>query len=137
MRRTLVTVVSCLAIAGLAGVAGASTTTSRTTVKSHAAKTAVHKAKHERFWGKVTAVDAKAMTITVHNGKKGDRTFTLSSKTRLREGSTDIKLDKIEVGSHVAIFYEMSGKSMVAISVHLHIKKSKAPMTKGKAKSGK
>jgi len=106
-------------------------------MKSQSAKPAVKKAKHERLWGKVTAIDTKAMTITIHNKKKGDHTVSLNSKTKLREGKTDIKLDKIKVGSHVGIFYELNGKSMVATSVHLHVKKAKTPKTKTTAKSGR
>lgn len=132
MRRILVTVVCCLAVAGLAVVAGASTTPSKTHKKSHSAKTSTHQVNHGERWGQVKTVNAR--TITIHNRNKGDLTFALSSSTKFREGEQDIKPNKLAAGSEVLIYYHMDGKSMVATSVHLHLKKAMSAKKKATEK---
>ncbi len=135
MRRILMIVVCCLTVSGLAVVAGASTTPTKAPTKSQSAKTTVHKVKQERLWGKVIAVNAKAMTITVHTKWKGDQTITLNSQTMLHEGKAKVKFDKVKIGDHVGVTYVMAGQSMVATAVHVRVERAKAP--KAKAKSGK
>lgn len=132
MRRTLVIFTCCIAVVGLGVVAGASTTAKKTPTKIQKPKTSMLRAHQPRLWGKVTAVNAKAMTITVHNWKNGNHTITLNSKTQLLEGGSHIKLDKITVGSIVLIDYKMQDKSMVAASVHLRRKAMMAPKAKSK-----
>ena len=72
----------------------------------------------KKMWvtGEVTAVDAKAMTLTV-KGKKGDVALMAEEKTRIRMGKEKKTIMDVKVGDRVTVRYtEMDGK-MVAKSI--------------------
>jgi Cu/Ag efflux protein CusF len=61
--------------------------------------------------GDITAVDAKAMTVTV-KGKKGDVTVTVDAKTEFKLGKDKMTIADLKVGDKVKIFYhEADGKN--------------------------
>lgn len=61
--------------------------------------------------GDITAVDAKAMTITV-KGKKGDVTVTVDAKTEFKLGKDKKTVADLKVGDKVKVFYlETDGKN--------------------------
>jgi Cu/Ag efflux protein CusF len=65
----------------------------------------------KKIRGDITAVDAKAMTITV-KGKKGDVTVTVDSKTEFKLGKDKKTIADLKVGDKVKVFYlEAAGKN--------------------------
>jgi ABC-type Fe3+-hydroxamate transport system substrate-binding protein len=62
------------------------------------------KAKMKQVTGEVTAVDAKANTITVKKGKK-DTTITVDDKTKIMVGKEKKALADVKVGDKVTVHY--------------------------------
>jgi ABC-type Fe3+-hydroxamate transport system substrate-binding protein len=62
------------------------------------------KAKMKQVTGEVTAVDAKANTITVKKGKK-DTTITVDDKTKIMVGKAKKALADVKVGDKVTVHY--------------------------------
>lgn len=62
------------------------------------------KAKMKQVTGEVTAVDAKANTITVKKGKK-DTTITVDDKTKIMVGKDKKALADVKVGDKVTVHY--------------------------------
>lgn len=61
--------------------------------------------------GDITAVDAKAMTITV-KGKKGDVTVTVDDKTDIKVGKDKKSIADLKAGEKVRIkYHEADGKN--------------------------
>jgi hypothetical protein len=83
-----------------------------------AASAAPAKAKATRFSGKLTKVDATAKTITVENKSKGDRTFEITSETKITKDGKPATLSDGVVGEPAGGTYtESSDGKMVAKSV--------------------
>jgi len=68
------------------------------------AKAAPAKAKVSQVTGSVTAVDAKAMTLTV-KGKKGDVSLVATDKTKVLKGKEKKTLADVTVGASVTVTY--------------------------------
>jgi len=79
--------------------------------------------KHEGnvFNGKVTAVDAKAMTLTV-----GKRTFEITSETKITKDGKPATLDNIAVGDKVGGAYKKTGDKLTATTINAGKKPEKA-----------
>jgi ABC-type uncharacterized transport system YnjBCD substrate-binding protein len=75
--------------------------------------------------GKVTAVDQKTMTVTVH-GKKGEVTASVDQKTRVMENKVKKTLADVQVGDKVTLKYsKIDGKD---IAKRIVIKKAAPAM---------
>ncbi|MEJ2695191.1 MAG: DUF5666 domain-containing protein [Candidatus Sulfobium sp.] len=67
----------------------------------------------KQLTGKVTALDKKAMTITVH-GRRGEVTATIDQKTKIVEGKEKKALDDVQVGAKVTLKYTKADGKAVA-----------------------
>jgi len=64
--------------------------------------------------GKVGAVDAKAMTLTV-----GTKTFTITSETKIKKDGKDATLSDLVVGERVAVIGKKDeAGNLTAVSIH-------------------
>ena len=72
--------------------------------KEAAPAKAEKKAKMKQVTGEVTAVDAKANTITVKKGKK-DTTINVDDKTKIMVGKEKKALADVKVGDKVTVHY--------------------------------
>ena len=81
--------------------------------KAAPAKAAPAKAKVSQVTGSVTAVDAKAMTLTV-KGKKGDVSLVATDKTKVLKGKEKKTLADVTVGASVTVTYSEEDGKMVA-----------------------
>jgi Cu/Ag efflux protein CusF len=112
MKKTIAVVLSLLFILAVTSITFAATAEKKEVVvekKIEAAPAA--KAVEKRVKGDITAVDAKAMTITV-KGKKGDVTVTVDAKTEFKLGKDKKTVADLKVGDKVKIFYhEADGKN--------------------------
>ena len=76
----------------------------------------------EKCHGKVTAVDAKAGTITIHNKKDGDMTLTVGSTARIKVNKAPGTLADVKIG--MAVMVRTSDKK-AALAINAHDPKSK------------
>lgn len=74
------------------------------------------KAKIMRITGEITALDAKAMTLTV-KGKKGDVSLVADEKTKVLIGKEVKGLSDLKVGDKVTVKYTEKDGKMVAKSI--------------------
>jgi Cu/Ag efflux protein CusF len=84
-------------------------------------------AKIKQVTGEVTAVDAKAKTVTV-KGKKGDVTVSTDDKTKVTMGKEMKSVADVKVGDKVIVKYSEADGKNVAKSVA--IKPAAAPAEK-------
>ena len=70
-----------------------------------------------KYKGKVTAVDAKAGTITIHSKKNGDMTLAVDSGTRIKVDHASAGLADVKVGMHVSV-RSSDKKTALAVSAH-------------------
>ena len=87
-------------------------------VKKHHGGHAIH--------GKVSAVDATAMTLTVSTKKGGDQTYAVTSDTKIMKDKAPATFADITVGEFVFGTYKQDGTNMIAsrITIGKHKKKS-------------
>jgi ribosomal protein S1 len=85
------------------------------------------KIKHALITGEVTAVDAKANTITVM-GKKGDVTISVSDKTKMPKGKT---LADVKTGDKITVRYTEADGKNTAVTIAMKA----APMMKKEEKA--
>ena len=113
MKKTIAVVLSLIFILAVTSITFAATAEKKEVVvekKIEAAPAA--KAVEKRVKGDITAVDAKAMTITV-KGKKGDVTVTVDAKTEFKLGNDKKTVADLKVGEKVKILYhEADGKNI-------------------------
>ncbi len=100
-----------------------------------ASPTAPVKPKATRFSGKLSKVDTTAKTITVENKTKGDRTFEITSDTKIMKDGKPATLEDGVVGEPVGGTYaESSDGKMTAKIVRFGAPKPKpAPATSAPA----
>jgi len=72
--------------------------------------------------GKITEVDANAMTVTV-KGKKRTVKVTVDDKTEFKLGKDKKAITDLKVGDKVKIFYQEVDDKNIAKSIEEHIKK--------------
>jgi len=78
--------------------------------------------------GKITAVDAKAGTITIDHKKDGAKTFTVASDVKFGSEGDTVKMTiaDLKVGDKVTIHYTEDGGKMMAHKVgHVDLSKKK------------
>lgn len=91
------------------------------------------KAMHKQATGEVTAVDAKANTLTV-KGKKGDVTVSTDDKTKVMAGKEKKTLADVKAGDKVSVKYtEAEGKSTATKIEIMAAPAKKAPKAEKKA----
>ncbi len=73
-------------------------------------------AKVKQVTGEVTAVDAKAKTVTV-KGKKGDVTAMIDDKTKIMMGKDTKTLADVKAGDKVTLKYSEADGKMMAKSI--------------------
>lgn len=138
MKKAIAIIVSVLFVLSVAGLSFAAEQKAAPAEKKEAAAKTEKKAKAKiiKVTGEVTAVDAKAMTLTV-KGKKGDVALTVDDKTKFAKGKS---LADVKVGDKATVSYaEVDGK-MVAKSVAVkaaEAKKEKKEMKKEEKKTEK
>ena len=117
MKKTIAIIVSLLFVLSVAGLSFAAEQKAAPAEKKEAPakaeKKTTEKVKVMRVTGEVTAVDAKAMTLTV-KGKKGDVALTANDKTKFAKGKT---LADVKVGDKAMVVYSETDGKMVAKSV--------------------
>ena len=72
--------------------------------------------------GDITAVDAKAMTVTV-KGKKGDVTVMVDDKTEFKLGKDKKTIADLKAGEKVKIMYHEADGKNIAKSIEKPVKK--------------
>lgn len=89
--------------------------------------------------GKVTSIDRKAMTVTVH-GRKGDVTASVDKKTRIVEGKEKRTLADVQEGAKVTLRYRnIDGKDVakkITIRKAAPVKKAETPAREASAAPG-
>ena len=75
--------------------------------------------------GKVSAVDATAMTVTV-TGKAGDSTYTVTSDTKITKDGAPATFADITVGEMIGGTYKKDGDKMYATKIVIGKAKKKA-----------
>jgi hypothetical protein len=80
--------------------------------------------KHESapFHGTVSAVDTKAMTLTV-----GKHTFNVTSDTKITKEGKPAILSDIAVGDKVGVAYKKTGDKLAAITINVGKKTGEEP----------
>jgi len=76
--------------------------------------------------GKVSAVDATAMTLTVSTKKNGDQTFTVTTDTKIMKNDASATIADITVGEVVSIDSKKDGDKMTATKITIGKPKKKA-----------
>jgi len=79
-----------------------------------------------KYSGKVTAVDTKASTITIHSKKDGDMTFTATKDTKVKVEHVASTLGAITVDM-IATIRSSDGKTALEISAHAKTTPGAAP----------
>ncbi len=102
MKRAIAIVLSIMFIFAVASVSFAAEEKKAAAKKEAPAK--AEKAKMKQATGEVTAVDAKANTITVKKGKK-ETTINVDDKTKIMVGKEKKALADVKVGDKVTVHY--------------------------------
>jgi hypothetical protein len=76
--------------------------------------------------GKVSAVDATAMTVTVSTKKGGDQTFTVNTDTKISKNDASATFADITVGEVVSVASKKDGEKMTATKITIGKPKKKA-----------
>jgi Domain of unknown function (DUF5666) len=75
--------------------------------------------------GKVSAVDATAMTVTV-TAKDGDKTITVTSDTKITKDGADAQFSDITVGEMIIAACKQDGDKLTATKIMIGKAKKKA-----------
>jgi len=96
--------------------------TSTNTPPAHAAPAKPKKHETAPFRGSVSAVDAKAMTLTV-----GNRTFEVTSETKITKDGKPAILSDIAAGDKVGGAYKKDGDKLTATTINVGKKPAEEP----------
>ena len=130
MKKTIAIVLSLVLMFAFTAVTFAAEKAAAPAEKKEAAP--AKKAAKKQVTGEVTAVDAKANTLTV-KGKKGDVTVSTDDKTKVAAGKNKKTLADVKVGDKVEVkFTEADGKNTAS-----HVSISAAPAKKEAAPAKK
>jgi len=113
MKKTIAVVLSLIFILAVTSVTFAAEKAAAPAPAPEKKMEAAHatKAVEKHVKGDITAVDAKAMTITV-KGKKGDVTVTVDDKTDIKIGKEKKTIADLKAGEKVIIkYHEADGKN--------------------------
>ena len=111
MKKTIAVVLSLIFIFAVTSVTFAAEKAAAPAPAPAPEKAHATKAVEKHVKGDITAVDAKAMTITV-KGKKGDVTVTVDDKTDIKIGKDKKTLADLKAGEKVIIkYHEADGKN--------------------------
>jgi hypothetical protein len=89
-------------------------------------KTVIEKPKENQpktlpFHGVISSIDKKQITLTV-----GERTFQITSATRITKHGKPAIFDDAAVGDHVGGSYKKSGDKLDAVTINLDMKQEKS-----------
>jgi hypothetical protein len=69
--------------------------------------------------GKLTAIDAKSMTLTVETQAGGTQTFKFDAKTQIMHGDKKMMPADLKAGNEIRLQYTMAGEQMVASRIEV------------------
>ncbi|OGW23976.1 MAG: hypothetical protein A2X59_13520 [Nitrospirae bacterium GWC2_42_7] len=128
MKKAIAIIVSLMFVFALTAVSFA-----EETAAPAAEQTTAKKAEKKQVTGEVTAVDAKANTLTVKKGKD-EVTVTVDDKTKIMAGKDKKTLADVKVSDKVTVRYKIADGSNVAKSIELNGAPAKAAPVAAPAK---
>jgi len=134
MKTSWIAALSILFLIAAVGPAGGATPKAGAAKKAPAPQTTVvakkPAAKTVTAWGKITALDAKAMTLTV-KGEKINVALIAGAKTAVKEGKEKMAFASLRVGQKVRVTYAVeNGKNMAtSITVQTYMPRGTAAKT--------
>ena len=130
MKKTIAIIVSLIFVLSFAGLSFAA---DKPAAEKKAEPVKAAPVKVKQVTGDVTAVDAKAGTITV-KGKKGDTTVATDAKTKIMMGKDVKALADVKVGDKVMVKFSEADGKMTAKSVAIKSAEKKAEPAKTEKK---
>jgi hypothetical protein len=125
MKKTILLVVLLTLVAF---VSGAIAQGKPATTPAPAAPASTKPVKLEKFSGEVKSVDGMAKSIVVAKGKE-EKTFAVTTDTKITKGKEAPKFDDLKAGMNVVIEYKKEMDKMIAVTI-----KVSAPKAAPKAK---
>jgi hypothetical protein len=125
MKKTILLVVLLTLVAF---VSGAIAQGKPATTPAPAAPASTKPVKLEKFSGEVKSVDGMAKSIVVAKGKE-EKTFAVTTDTKITKGKEAPKFDDLKAGMNVVIEYKKEMDKMIAVTI-----KVSAPKATPKAK---
>jgi Cu/Ag efflux protein CusF len=87
------------------------------------------KPKKQQLTGTISAIDAAAKTVTINSKKEGDKTFTVTDKTKYATATKEVAtLDDLKQGDKVQVSYTDAAGKLTAAKIMVpkaHEKKEK------------
>jgi len=125
MKKTILLVVLLTLVAF---VSGAITQGKPATTPAPAAPASTKPVKLEKFSGEVKSVDGMAKSIVVAKAKE-EKTFAVTTDTKITKGKEALKFDDLKAGMNVVIEHKKEMDKMIAVTI-----KVSAPKAAPKAK---
>jgi hypothetical protein len=125
MKKTILLVVLLTLVAF---VSGAIAQGKPATTPAPAAPASTIPVKLEKFSGEVKSVDGMAKSIVVAKAKE-EKTFAVTTDTKITKGKEALKFDDLKAGMNVVIEYKKEMDKMIAVTI-----KVSAPKAAPKAK---
>jgi hypothetical protein len=125
MKKTILLVVLFTLVAF---VSGAIAQGKPATTPAPAAPASTKPVKLEKFSGEVKSVDGMAKSIVVAKAKE-EKTFAVTTDTKITKGKEALKFDDLKAGMNVVIEYKKEMDKMIAVTI-----KVSAPKAAPKAK---
>jgi hypothetical protein len=125
MKKTILLVVLLTLVAF---VSGAIAQGKPATTPAPAAPASTKPVKLEKFSGEVKSVDGMAKSIVVAKAKE-EKTFAVTTDTKITKGKEVLKFDDLKAGMNVVIEYKKEMDKMIAVTI-----KVSAPKAAPKAK---
>jgi hypothetical protein len=125
MKKTILLVVLLTLVAF---VSGAIAQGKPATTPAPAAPASTKPVKLEKFSGEVKSVDGMAKSIVVAKAKE-EKTFAVTTDTKITKGKEALKFDDLKAGMNVVIEYKKEMDKMIAVTI-----KVSAPKAAPKAK---
>jgi hypothetical protein len=125
MKKTILLVVLLTLVAF---VSGAIAQGKPATTPAPAAPASTKPVKLEKFSGEVKSVDGIAKSIVVAKAKE-EKTFAVTTDTKITKGKEALKFDDLKAGMNVVIEYKKEMDKMIAVTI-----KVSAPKAAPKAK---
>lgn len=127
MKKTILLVVLLTLVAFVFGAIAAAPPKAATT-PAPAAPASTKPVKLEKFSGEVKSVDGMAKSIVVAKAKE-EKTFAVTTDTKITKGKEALKFDDLKAGMNVVIEHKKEMEKMIAVTI-----KVSAPKAAPKAK---
>jgi len=79
--------------------------------------------KLEKFSGDIKSVDAVAKSIVVAKAKE-EKTFAVTTDTKITKGKEALKFDDLKAGMNVVIKYKKDGDKLIAVTIKVSAPKA-------------